>query len=111
MTLFTLMYGTIDALTIGLKKIVPGADAPEWGLEDCNNLGPRYVEPEKPAAELSDEDLKAQCERRNADAQENYKRQQASSLVRDLATIIVSSPLFAVHFLVVYRDWKTDRNS
>lgn len=108
-TLFTLMYGTIDLLTIGLKQIVPGADAPEWGLEDCDNLGPRYGE--KSEEELSDEELKAQCERRNADAEENYNRQQASNLVRDLATIIVSLPLFVIHFMVVYRDWKSDIKS
>ena len=109
-TLFTLMYGTIDLLTIGLKNIIPNADVPEWGLENCDNLGPRYGEKPESDSELTDEELKAQCELRNADAMDQYQRQQASSLVRNIAIILVSFPLFILHFRIVYRDWKSDRS-
>lgn len=116
-TLFTLMFGAIDLLTIGLRQIIPGADQPEWGLEDCSNLTNRYPAAktiEETAAdtavvEPTEEELRAACEARNADAVRNWENQQTANLVRNIALIIISLPLFVIHFRVVYKDWKGER--
>lgn len=110
-TLFTLMYGAIDFLTIGLKTYVfTAADMPTW-LESCDSAAPRYPEAKiEGQKEYTDEELTAMCEARNADAIGNYERQKADDAVRNLALIIVSLPLFLIHFRVVYRDWKLERN-
>lgn len=113
-TLFTLMFGAIDLLTIGLRQVIPGANQPEYGLEDCSNLTDRYpvgkvVEETSPTVEPTDEELRAACEARNADALRNWESQQAANTVRNIALIIISLPLFVIHFRVVYKDWKGER--
>lgn len=113
-TLFTLMYGAIDMLTIGLKTyVITAADVPEYGLENCDNPGARYVEPVKTSASdtATTEEEKAACELRNGDTMDNYRRQKASNAVRDIATVLVSLPLFITHFRIVYRDWSEERKS
>ncbi|MBP9828130.1 hypothetical protein KBC55_03155 [Patescibacteria group bacterium] len=103
-TLFTLMFGAIDLLTIGLKKVVfKAADVPSWGLEDCSVTGPRYAVSET-EAQLDEAEYIKQCEARNADMLKNYKVQTAENMVRNLALIIISSPLFLIHFRTLYRD-------
>lgn len=120
-TLFTLMYGAIDFLTIGLKTyIFTAADVPEYGLVNCDSPDAGYqfgsravpVTKENPNGNetLSAEETKARCEASNATALENYKVQKANSAVRNLALILVSLPLFIIHFRVVYRDWKNERH-
>jgi len=42
---------------------------------------------------------------------ENYGREKANNAVRNLALIVVSLPLFILHFRVVYRDWKDERTA
>ncbi|MCR4312358.1 MAG: hypothetical protein NUV56_03670 [Candidatus Uhrbacteria bacterium] len=112
-TLFTLMWGAIDMLTIGLKTyVIKAADVPEYGLENCENPGARYAEPVKEdGSDVTDEEAKAMCERRNDDTMANYRRQKASNAVRDIATVIVSLPLFLTHFRIVYRDWAEERKA
>lgn len=120
-TLFTLMYGLIDFLTIGLKTyIFTSADVPAYGLVNCDSpdagyqFGTRPVPVTKTNPDgnemLSTEEITARCEASNATALENYKTQKANDAVRNLALIIVSLPLFILHFRVVYRDWKNERN-
>ena len=76
-TLFTLMWGSIDLLTIGLKTyVIKAADVPEYGLENCENPGARYPEVTKEDSATSNEELKAMCERRNEDTMENYGHQR-----------------------------------
>ncbi len=114
-TLFTLMYGLIDFLSIGLKTYVfTAADVPAY-LESCENPGGRYPEA-KPVSstgdtQYTDEELRTMCERRNGDAMKNYEHQKADQAVRNLALVLVSLPLFIVHFRVVYRDWKEVRRA
>lgn len=110
-TLFTLMFGAIDFLTIGIKKIVPGADQPSW-MESCTESSLRTMYPpvtdgKTPA--ITPEQMKADCEQRRADAIENYRREQAQQIARNIALLLVSIPLFAVHFRIVLRDWKEER--
>jgi len=113
-TLFTLMYGVIDFLAIGLKTYVfTAADVPTY-LENCDSPNGGYAGEMKPIVAsdttYSDAELKAMCESRNATQVENYERQKADNAVRNLALVIVSLPLFLIHFRFVYRDWKEDRS-
>ncbi|MEK9155101.1 MAG: hypothetical protein AAB839_00460 [Patescibacteria group bacterium] len=118
-TLFTLMFGAIDFLSIGLKTyIITSADVPSY-LENCNAptgaYGAPYNEPIKMADGVTrtytEAELKSQCESRNAMSLQNYKQQKAEAAVRNLALIIVSLPLFAIHFRIVYRDWKGENKA
>ena len=115
-TLCILMFGLIDILRIGLKAYVfPAADVPTY-LESCEPGSGRFIEP-KPVAtpeeveQPSIEEQQAQCEARNADALENYQRAKADSAVRNLAMIIVSLPLFILHFRIVFRDWREEKKA
>lgn len=121
-TLFTLMFGTIDFLSTGLKTyIFTAADVPAYGLINCDSPDAKYqygtvtVPTMEPAGsttkELSTEEIKARCEASNTTMMENYHREKAQTAVRNLALIIVSLPLFALHFRIVYRDWKSDKTS
>lgn len=116
-TLFTLMWGAIDFLTLGLKSFVfKSADVPAYGIINCDD--PRALEGwyGKPVSaveedgEMTAEEQKARCEASNATALEDYARQKADNAVRNLALILVSLPLFILHFRIVYRDWKAERN-
>ena len=111
-TLFTLMYGLIDLVTIGLKTYVfTAADVPTY-IESCDG-----AIPSKPDSAISasdnetSEEQRVACEARNATQIENYERQKADSAVRNLALMIVSLPLFLIHFRIVYRDWKEDHKA
>lgn len=111
-TLFTLMFGAIDFLSLGLKTyIFKAADVPDY-LENCSQSitynKPVVVEGQTP---VSDEELAKQCEARNAQTIENYHRTKATDAVRNLALIIVSLPLFVLHFRIVLRDWREERSS
>lgn len=113
-TLFTLMFGTIDFLSLGLKTyIFTAADVPSYGLVNCDSPDAKYQYGMYPIAaepttnkELTPEETKARCEAANATALENYHREKAENAVRNLALILVSLPLFILHFRIVYRDWK-----
>lgn len=121
-TLFTLMWGAIDFLTIGLKSYVfTTADVPAYGLTNCDDPAAlegwygKPVEVNRPATateseKLTAEEQQARCEASNATAMENYGREKANGAVRNLALILVSLPLFIIHFRVVYRDWKAERD-
>lgn len=119
-TLFTLMYGTIDVLTIGLKTYVfTAADVPTWGLTNCEDpnavsaIYPGTIKADGSEEDdaLTPEEKKARCESANDAAMESYRRENANNAVRNLALIIVSLPLFLLHFRVVYRDWKAEHNA
>lgn len=111
-TLFTLMYGTIDFLAIGLKTYVfKAADVPAYGLVNCDGPEAKYqygmpVREDGTNDNLTPEETKERCAAANAAQLEQYQREKADSAVRNLALIIVSLPLFLLHFRVVYRDWK-----
>ncbi len=110
-TLFTLMFGAIDFLSIGLKTYVfTAADTPDY-LQNCANPESRYYgAPVDPTIKQpTTEELQKQCEAINADSVANYERMKASNAVRNLALILVSLPLFLLHFRIVYRDWVEER--
>lgn len=103
-TLFTLMFGMIDLLSIGLKTYVfTAADVPNY-IENCSN------QTRVPIGEDFDEVAYAEkCQARVENEQENYQRQKASDAVRNLSLIIISLPLFLLHFRVVWNDWQGTR--
>lgn len=107
-TLFVLMFGAIDLLSIGLKTYVfTAADVPSY-LENCSESS-LFRAPD--SDEVSEEEIFAKCESRNEATVANYGIEKAENAVRNLALIIVSLPLFILHFRIVYRDWKGDRNT
>ena len=110
-TLFTLMFGLIDFLSLGLKTyIFKAADVPTY-IRTCGELG-SYA-PSKPdgSTTYTPEQQKADCERGRQEDLQNYKNQKANDAVRDFALILVSTPLFLLHFRIVYRDWKDEREA
>jgi membrane protein insertase Oxa1/YidC/SpoIIIJ len=112
-TLFTLMFGLIDFLTIGLKTYVfPGADRPSWGLNDCSvsTLPDMKFQFTYGEEDVSEDQIRARCEQQNVQRMNEYKAQKAESSVRNLALIIVSLPLFITHFRVVNRSWKSKKS-
>lgn len=101
-TIFTLMWGTIDLINMGLKTwAFPAADVPSY-LESCQESA-KYRYPDET---INDEEYQAQCEARNQEVTDNYVRTKAQDAVQNLAMIIVALPLFILHFRVVLRDWK-----
>jgi len=108
-TLFVLMFGTIDLLSIGLKTYVfPAADVPSY-VENCSE---QLLYARSPESEEIDEERQLElCKQRNASNVENYRQQKASDAVRNLALILVSLPLFLLHFRIVYKDWKEEKKS
>ena len=122
--LFTLMFGLIEFLTLGLKTFVfKAADVPSY-LQTCGDAeyyttyygkplgGTDRTAPSQIPADVTQqtpEQMLAECQRNRADAIDNYHNQKANDAVRDFALILVSLPLFLTHFRFVYRDWKEDR--
>ena len=105
-TLFILMYGLVDLLSIGMKQyIFTAADVPTY-LEVCD--GSPGVKPLAEEDASTPEELRAECEARNAAQVENYERQKADTAVQNLALIIISLPLFLFHFRVVFKDWRSE---
>jgi len=108
-TLFTLMYGLIDVVTLGLKTyVITAADVPDY-LQNCANTVPYPVD--SPVKESSEETARKQCQSINEETISNYNRQKASAAVRDIALVLVTLPLFLLHFKVVYRDWVEERKN
>mgnify|MGYP001600812802 CR=1 FL=1 len=99
-TLMMLVFSVSDLINVGLKTYVfKMADAPEW---------PMYCEAQfiKENVKETAEETEMRCSRqKEQEAQSAIVRKQ-QSLVRDISMLIVSLPLFFVHFRIVLRDWK-----
>lgn len=115
-TLITLMYGAIDLLATGLKTYVfRAADVPDY-MESCEGplLASRYPAPvpvQKDYYVPSSEQQMKDCEARNKENLLSYRRMKASTAVRNLALVLISTPLFLLHFRFVYRDWVEEKKS
>ena len=121
-TLFTFMFGLIDFLDIGLRTYVFNvADKPGY-LLDCadranlrSQFGYEFSKGAEPATdndrEPTSEELIARCEAQNETAWESYRIEKANRAIRNLALILVTAPLFAIHFRSVYKDWISSHNS
>ncbi len=107
-TLFVSIFALGDLLSMGLKTYVfPSANVPTY-LENCSldsiNRG-KILEPD---LEVSEEKLIESCEKRNLQEIENHKITQASEAVLSLSIILLTIPLFLMHFKFVYMDWKRE---
>ncbi len=92
-TLMILVFAVGDLLNLSLKTwVFPAADAPGW-TSVCDLS----------YQEQTDCDRLAENERRNAMVQ---KQQSA---VRDISMLLVSTPVFWLHFRIVHRDWLAER--
>lgn len=97
-TLMMLIFSVSDLINIGLRTYVfKGADAPEFATYCSDTVGPNA----KPVVDGARTDCKFQEERDRKSA--DVRKQQ--NAVRDIAMILVSAPLFWLHWRVVYRDW------
>ena len=103
-TLMMLIFSVSDLLNIGLRTYVfKGADAPEYATYCADPAEPR-------AKPIPDGDVSVNCkiqEERDRKAADTRKQQNA---VRDIAMIIVSAPLFWLHWRIVYRDWAGEKD-
>lgn len=105
-TLITLMTGLIGLVGYGLKAgVFPATNFPSY-LENCGEADLR-----KPVLEEGSDDIDyiKECEARNERQIEQYKKQQAGNAVDNFALLIVSLPLFLLHFRFVYRDWHEEK--
>lgn len=108
-TIITLMYGLIDFLSLGLKTyIFTAADVPTY-LRTCSDVTAYAPAKVNEDDTYTPEEQKADCERAREEDLLNYRNQKANDAVTDFALILVSLPLFLIHFRFVYRDWKEDR--
>lgn len=93
-TLMILIFSVADLVNLSLKTFVfPAADAPEYAIY-CD---PQYQTPE-------------QCETQRANEAKQAVVRKQQDAVRDLSLLIVSAPLFWMHFRIVYRDWTEEKN-
>jgi len=112
-TLFTLMFGTIDLLSLGLKTyIFKAADVHDY-LENCSTVLTRYPAAPTPMTKdyiVPDETkLREECDARNQDTIQSYQRMKATSAIHDIALFLIALPLFVLHFRFVYKDWLEER--
>jgi hypothetical protein len=100
--LFTFMFSAGQLLDTGLKTYVfKAADVPSY-IQRCDSTSiPRYQPDDQ-----SDDEWIAECEERRERAFEDHNRQKASDAVQALALILVSLPIFLLHFHVVRKEWK-----
>ena len=102
-TLMILIFSTADMINLGLKTyIFTRADAPAYSMP-CPERIPA-IEGEKFFEKIDCDEMLVKEKAANA-----VRKQQ--DLVRDLSMILVSLPLFLIHFRIVYRDWKDEKNS
>lgn len=100
-TLMMLVFSVSDLINIGLKKyIFTEANKESWSTSYCEK---QYV---KENVLETEGEMKDRCKRQ--ETQEIYaaKIRNQQSLVRDISMLIVSLPLFILHFRIVLRDWK-----
>jgi len=99
-TLMMLIFSVSDLINVALKTYVfKFADAPEY---------PMYCESQfiKENVKETAEETEARCARNKEQENQSATIRKQQSLVRDISMLIVSLPLFFIHFRIVLRDWK-----
>lgn len=117
-TLVILIFSVSDAINIGLRTYIfteaDQADVyPAYECQQWRDL-PRAAWPKEDTtlsnfAQLSDEEKQAFCDRRAQDELKRNRARKQRDAVRDIALLLVSAPLFWLHFRIVYRDWKEEK--
>lgn len=99
-TLMMLIFSVSDLINVALKTYVfKSADAPEYQMY-CES---QFV---KENVKETEEETEARCARQKEQETQSAIIRKQQSLVRDISMLIVSLPLFFVHFRIVLRDWK-----
>ncbi|GEM_PF-734692 len=99
-TLMMLIFSVSDLLNITLKTYVfTAADAPEY-VSPCFS-----PEPLKTEAPKTTGDEKAHCEDQRKQEEHSALVRKQQNAVRDISMLLVSLPLFWLHWRIVYRDW------
>lgn len=94
-TLMMLIFSVSDIVNLALKTwVFPAADAPEW---------PSYCD----RASQTEE----QCAKQRENEQHAALVRKQQSATRDIAMLLVSAPLFWIHWRIVYRDWMGEREN
>ncbi|KKW32840.1 MAG: hypothetical protein UY77_C0012G0007 [Candidatus Uhrbacteria bacterium GW2011_GWA2_53_10] len=92
-TLMMLIFSVSDLINVTLKTFVfPGADAPEY---------PTYCDKQYQTQEQCDQ------QKENEGHAAMVRKQQ--NVVRDISMLVVSAPLFWIHWRILYRDWMEER--
>lgn len=103
-TLMMLVFSVSDLINIALKTwVFPAADGPEWVS---------YCEPfMKGNSEMMEtqEEADVRCARQEEQEKVAAMVRKQQSAVRDIAMLLVAAPLFFLHWRIVYRDWKDER--
>jgi hypothetical protein len=103
-TFFVLLFSATALLTLGLKTYVfRVADAPQ-GWFDCTL-------PLKESGEVTVKDDLKFCEKQKIQQEESYKIQKAQEAVRETARILMTLPLFLIHFLAFLNQVKKSRKT
>jgi hypothetical protein len=92
-TLMMLIFSISDLVNLTLKTFVfPAADrASYYSYCDRTTM------------------TETACDEQRARDEENALVQKQQQAVRDLSLLIVSAPLFWLHFRIVYRDWMEEK--
>ena len=92
-TLMILIFSVSDLINIVLKTYAfPAADRPYSSFCDLTYQTQEQCDQQK---------------KLDADSAMSQKQQEA---VRDLSLLLVSAPLFWIHWRMVYRDWMSDHD-
>ena len=88
-TLMMLIFSVADLINISLRTYVfPQADAPEFAT---------YCDRQYESQE--------QCDTRLKNEQQAASVRKQQNAVRDISLLLVSAPLFWLHWRILYRDW------
>ncbi len=110
-TIFILLTFTGQLIDIGLRTtLFPKANRPSY-LPNCEYDVPKTIYDETLGEEkpLTEEERDAQCDRIIKREINNHQSTQAGKAVTALSFILITLPLFIVHFLVFYKDWKKSK--
>jgi hypothetical protein len=92
-TLMILIFSVSDLINITLKTFVfPAADRPEYTT---------YCDLQYQTQE--------QCDTQKVNEERAALVRKQQEAVRDISLLIVSAPLFWLHWRIVYRDWMADK--
>lgn len=117
-TLVILIFSVSDAINIGLRTyLFTQADQADiYPTYECQNWKdfPTMEIPKEDTrltsfSKMTTEEKEAYCQRyMEQEIKRNTARKQRDA-VRDIALLLVSAPLFWLHFRIVYRDWKEEK--
>jgi hypothetical protein len=110
-TIFILLAYSGMLLDRGLRTYVfPSANMPAY-LTNCEyDMPVKEVTPDGVSVPYTEEERAERCAKIQEREIENYQSTQAGRSVTALSYVLISFPIFLVHFIVFYRDWKKSKN-